>query len=228
LNTPLLAAEILYSHGQAHYDASILDEDWPEQNATLAWKRQGSACVPRILHRAPMEELSRFEGALGGVRVLIEGGRAASLAPGMGGSTLRCSRTSVAWKRGAGALWILSVRDPDGEASSVHDNALEKSSRRLGLPLSVQRGGWDVGQVQAFWRARGMSDAVLFDGGESGQIAGRQGGRWSWSHSSYHLSRTLGFVRGRPLRMVLPMLPPTLANGGVLNWFFVRARGNRA
>jgi len=94
---------------------------------------------------------------------------------------------------------------------------------------SVQVGGSNVAQVQQFWQQRGATDAVLFDGGESGQIAYRNDqGRWRWIHSSYHLSRTPLFLHGHPLRAVLPMLPPTLANGGVLNWFFIRRREQKA
>ena len=85
-------------------------------------------------------------------------------------------------------------------------------------------GGWDIAQVQDFWKTRGATDALLLDGGESSQIAQRSSDQgWQWIHSSYHLTRTPGFWNKRPLRLVLPMLPPTMANGGVLNWFFVTA-----
>ena len=202
------------------YDVSTLQEDWPRQNVTLAWKRSANETKPQILRDASFSDLARFDGALGGVRVLITNGNSEVLKPGMGGTTLKCCRTSVAWNARTEEFWVLGVRDPDGEASSVSGNQIEKKTGR-----KVQVGGWDVRQVQEFWQHKGATDAVLFDGGESGQIAYRTPeGAWRWIHSSYHLSRTPGFLRGRPLRAVLPMLPPTLANGGVLNWFYIRKK----
>lgn len=210
----------LSTHGVTHYKSSILDNDWPEQNATLAWRRVNGLTRLLILRHAAFDDLRKYDGALGGVRVLIEDGKLSNTKPGMGGATLKCSRTTIGWNRHTNQFWILSVRDPDGEASSTRDNQIEKKSRRGG----VQKGGWDVTQVQTFWQTHGATDAVLFDGGESGQIAERDfRGRWQWTHSSYHLTRTPGFWNQRPLRFVLPMLPPTIANGGVLNWFYVSA-----
>lgn len=208
----------LKTRAGAFYDAAILENDWPDQNATLVWKRENNRLQPQILLAAKGSELQNYDGALGGVRVLIRDGKMASLQPGMGGATLKCSRTSVAWNR-SGEFWILSVRDPDGEASSLRANALEKKSGRRDL----QNGGWNIAQVQKFWQKRGASDAVLFDGGESSQIAFRDENRkWRWIHSSHHFSRTPAFWNRLPLRIVWPMLPPTVANGGVLNWFYVR------
>ncbi|BCM94265.1 hypothetical protein IAD21_06168 [Abditibacteriota bacterium] len=206
------------SGGRSIYDVNALESDWPTQNATLVWKREKGVTRPQILQDVAFTELQQFEGALGGVRVLMQDGKREVLEPGMGGTTLKCCRTSVAWNTRTGKFWVLSMRDPDGEASSVSDNQWEKKTGQR-----VQVGGWDVGQVQDFWVRKGATDAVLFDGGESGQIAYRdKGERWRWVHSSYHLSRTAGFWKARPLRAVLPMLPPHLANGGVLNWFYVR------
>lgn len=217
---PLIATHEapLRQNGRSLYDVKTLQDDWPNQNATLVWKREKSQTQPRILRVAAFSELAQFDGALGGVRVLIQNGQSENLKPGMGGTTLKCSRTSVAWNTQTGQFWILSVRDPDGEASSMRDNKREKQTK-----TQIQVGGWNVGQIQQFWQTKGATDAVLFDGGESGQIAYRnENGKWRWIHSSYHLSRTPAFWNKRPLRAVLPMLPPTLANGGVLNWFFVR------
>lgn len=214
----------LLSENKLLYDVNTLESDWPAQNVTLVWKRDNGATRPQILQDAKFSDLKEFDGALGGVRVLMQNGRSEVLKPGMGGTTLKCCRTSVAWNKRTGEFWVLSVRDPDGEASSVRGNLWEKKTKQR-----VQVGGWDVAQVQDFWLKQGVTDAVLFDGGESGQIAYRDSdARWRWIHSSYHLSRTAGFVNQRPLRAVLPMLPPLLANGGVLNWFYVKAALNSA
>ena len=200
------------------YDSSFLEEDWPAQNGTLVWKRESGLTKPQILEDAKFSELKNYDGALGGVRVLIRDGKLADTKPGMGGATLKCARTSVAWNRKTNEFYVLSVRDPDGEASSVRSNKAEKASKRK----DIQVGGWDVAQVQNYWRKSGMTDAVLFDGGESGQVAFRDGGHWNWIHSSYHFSRTPFFIGEKPVRIVWPMLPPTVANGGVLNWFYVK------
>lgn len=208
----------LLSDGKARYNTNVLQTDWPQQAATLVWKREAGVVKPRIRREISFKELENCDGALGGVRVLREGGRDATLAPGMGGATLRCSRTSVAFD--SQNLWVLSVRDPDGEASSVRANKWEKA--HPGAP-KIQVGGWDVAQVQRFWRERKIPNAVLFDGGESSQLGADYGDGPRVVHSSFHFSRTLGFWNGKPLRLVLPLLPPDEANGGVLNWFYVSA-----
>jgi hypothetical protein len=206
----------LLENGKARYNSRFLQNDWPQQAATLVWKSQNGVLKPRIEREIEFDALSQWDGALGGLRVLREAGKDATLAPGMGGSTLKCSRTSVAFDDDN--LWILSVRDPDGEASSVRANQWEKSHPSA---PKIQVGGWDVAQVQKFWREREMPNVVLFDGGESTQIGVDYGDRFRVVHSSFHFSRTLGFLKQKPLRLVLPMLPPSQANGGVLNWFYV-------
>lgn len=205
---------------KVHYPTNKLEQDWPEQAVTFAWRRENEIVRPYIVRSISKTELARqFDGALGGVRVLREGGKSINLKPGMGGTSLRCSRTSVGWDR-SGTFTVLSVRDPDGEASSVRANQREKTTGQ-----KEQVGGWDVRRVQQFWENQGVSDAVLFDGGESTQIAmDLYGTGVEFSHSSYHFTRTLGFLNNRPLRIVWPMLPPSQANGGVLNWFYVSER----
>ncbi len=205
--------------GDTHYNSTVLQTDWPEQIATLVWKSENGATRLQIERRVAFEDLAGFSGALGGVRVLRESGKDATLAPGMGGSTLKCSRTSVGFD--SHFLWILSVRDPDGEASSVRANRWEKAHPEA---PKIQVGGWDVKQVQRFWRDRKIPSAVLFDGGESAQLGADYGNGLNVVHSSFHFSRTPGFLNRKPLRVVLPMLPPDAANGGVLNWFFVAQR----
>ena len=209
----------IIQNGRAHYDSRVLQTDWPQQAATLVWQRENGVETLQIKRKVAFEALSRFDGALGGVRVLRQSGRDADLKPGMGGTTLKCSRTSLGFD--SQNLWILSVRDPDGEASSVRANKWEKAHPGA---TKIQVGGWDVAQVQKFWREREIPNAVLFDGGESTQIGTDYGSGLQTVHSSFHFSRTLGFWKQKPLRLVLPMLPPEQANGGVLNWFYVTQR----
>jgi len=203
-------------NGVARYGSRVLEEDWPAQNCLLGWRRVGGELRFSIVEDSQIADLAgRFDGALGGVRGLIVDGETRELKPGMGGTTLKCSRTSVGWKDGQ--FYILSVRDPDGEAASLRANKREKAGER-----NVQVGGWDVRQVQRFWENQGMENAVLFDGGESTQLAFRTREDQIFStHSSYHFTRTPFYLNRKPVRFVLPMLPGFEANGGVLNYFFV-------
>ena len=212
-------APIVHS-GVARYDSRALENDWPAQNCLLGWKRASGNLKFSIVEDARFADLSRqFDGALGGVRALIVNGQARELKPGMGGTTLKCSRTSVGWQ--ANKFYILSVRDPDGEAASLRANKREKAGER-----NVQVGGWDARQVQQFWQEQGVENAVLFDGGESTQLAFRTSeGSVFHSHSSYHFTRTPFYINDKPLRFVLPMLPNFEANGGVLNYFWVSEDG---
>ncbi len=124
--SPLLAQHEapLRSQGRSLYDVQTLQNDWPKQNATLVWKRDNGRTEPQIIGGASFNELRSFEGALGGVRVLICNGQSQILNPGMGGTTLKCSRTSLAWN--TNQFWVLSVRDPDGEASACALTKLKK------------------------------------------------------------------------------------------------------
>lgn len=205
----------LVSNGVARYDSRQLEDDWPAQNCLLGWKRSGGKLQFSVVEDANFAELTpRFDGALGGVRALIVGGQARELRPGMGGTTLKCSRTSVAWE--GGKFYVLSVRDPDGEAASVRADKREKAGE-----TGVQVGGWNVRQVQQFWQSRGMENAVLLDGGESTQLAFPTSDGVMMTHSSYHFTRTPFYINRKPVRFVLPMLPGFEANGGVLNYFTV-------
>ena len=205
----------LVQSGVARYNSRVLEDDWPAQNCLMGWKRAQGKLRFSLVEDAPFATLTpRFDGALGGVRALIVGGQSLELKPGMGGTTLRCSRTSVAWKDDQ--LHVLSVRDPDGEKSSVRADKREKAGE-----ANVQVGGWSARQVQQFWAERQMENAVLFDGGESTQLAFRAQNGVTMTHSSYHFTRTPFTIKGKPVRFVLPMLPEFEANGGVLNYFYI-------
>jgi len=211
----------IVQNGVARYDSQVLENDWPAQNCLLGWKRENGKTRLFVERDANFSQLARrFDGALGGVRALILEEKSLPAEPGMGGATLRCSRTSVAWKDGE--LFVLSIRDPDGEAASVRANKREKAGA-----VGVQVGGWDVRQVQQFWEKRGVQNAVLFDGGESTQLAFETGdGDVTMTHSSYHFSRTPIYLNRKPIRFVWPMLPPFEANGGVLNYFYVASQSS--
>jgi hypothetical protein len=202
----------LVVQGKIRYDTRILQKEWPDQAWVLGIAhRQGR---PRFYLRPQKSgrALKGLETALGGVRPLRLNGHSLLLRPGMGGTGLRCSRTSLGWNADSTRLFVLSVRDPDGEAASGQQ-------RKTG---QVETGGWDVRQVQQFWEEQRVPQAVLFDGGESTQLAyADHRGRSLVSHSAWHLSRTLGYWRGRPLRIYVPLLPAAANDGGVLNYLYL-------
>ena len=79
---------------------------------------------------------------------------------------MHTSRTSAAWNE-AGKLWILIVKEPDGEAPS---RALFNARKR-------GRGGWTLADEQRFWlsmRKVGVQSAVGLDGGDVAQAAWRK------------------------------------------------------
>lgn len=200
------------SESVVNYNTRILESEWPQQAWTFAISRAKDG-KPRfhLLPDAKFNALPQYEMALGGVRALRKDGKSLELQPGMGGTKLRTSRTSIGWSADDGKFFVLSVRDPDGEAASVRQKKLGR----------VQTGGWDVRDVQHFWEKRGVPNAVLFDGGESTQLV-YGGNAPIIVRCGYTLARTLGYWRQRPLRVVLPLLPPEM-NGGVLNYFYITA-----
>ncbi len=76
---------------------------------------------------------------------------------------MHTARTSAGWDD-AGHLWVLVVKEPDGEAPS----------RELVRRRERGRGGWTLADVQRFWLALGVPDAVGFDGGDVAQAAWRR------------------------------------------------------
>jgi hypothetical protein len=201
----------LVVNGKALYDTNTLARDWPDQAYLLGWRTYGQHLTFELSQNVPFNELpQRYDGALGGVRALRINGQSFGLTPGVGNTGLMTSRTSIGWDDRN--VYVLSVRDPDGEAAGIR-------AKNAKLP---QVGGWDVRQVQQFWEQRGIPNAALFDGGESAQLAfAKADGRVEMTHSSYFFTRTPCYIRSRPLRFVWPMLPPFLANGGVLNYFYL-------
>jgi hypothetical protein len=160
----------------------------------------------------PWSTLGNYQVVLGGVRPLRVKGKSLPLLPGAGSTLLRCSRTSVGWSADGSKFYVLVVHDPDGEASS-------QVQRRMHGP---QTGGWDVNEVQKFWEQRAVPFALLFDGGESSQLAFRDANDgFHQVPSGYQYSFTLGHPGQRPLLFTPPILPPSEAHRGVLNYLYV-------
>lgn len=208
----------LVVEGKPLYPNRVLERDWPQQAGSLGISLKNNRLQIHFLRSVRWEQPRDHQTVLGGVRGLIIDGKAQNLKPGMGGTRLLCSRTSVGWTNNSRIFYILSVRDVDGEAASLNQLAREK------LGTGTQTGGWDVRQVQKFWQQMKVPNAVLFDGGESTQLAYKESdGRTVFISSAYQLSRTFGYWRSRPLRVYLPLLPPSPNHGGVLNYFYVAA-----
>lgn len=162
----------------------------------------------------PWERLEDYQTVLGGVRPLRVNGNSILLKPGAGSTSLRCSRTSIGWSVDGEKFYVLIVHDPDGEGAS-------QVQREMHQP---QTGGWDVNEVQKFWEEKGVPFALLFDGGESTQLAYlRPEGGYHYLSSGYQYSFTIGYLFQRPLLFTLPILPPSEAHRGVLNYLYVTA-----
>jgi hypothetical protein len=165
-----------------------------------------------MLPSIPWNKLADYQTVLGGVRPLRFNGNSVPLKPGAGATTLRCSRTSVGWSADGNKFYILIVYDPDSEAASQFQRKMHWT----------HAGGWDVRNVQAFWEQKGVPFALLFDGGESTQLAFRQAkGGYHELLSGYQYSYTLGYLFQRPLLFNLPILPPSEAHRGVLNYLYI-------
>ncbi|MEI9998099.1 MAG: phosphodiester glycosidase family protein [Verrucomicrobiota bacterium] len=159
-------------------------------------------------------QLREVRDVLGGVRPLRMEGRSLPLEPGAGATTLRCSRTSVGWSADGRTFYILTVFDPDGELAS-------QLQRRAGRG---QTGGWDVAEVQRFWEERNVPFALLFDGGESTQLAFRRAdGGFRYVATGYQYGFTLGYLWQRPVIFTPPILPPAEGRRGVLDYLYVEA-----
>jgi hypothetical protein len=202
----------IVTHGRHQYDVHPYSAKWPDQSATFGVRTGSGAPQFAMLPGDRWSDLSGFETALSGVRPLRIAGKSLPLKPGPGSTTLRCSRTSIAWPDDSSKLYILIVREPDGEAGSI----AQKESHRRAI------GGWDIHEVQHFWEQRGIANAIQFDSGESTQmITQDDGGRTAWIRSAYQLGKTVGYWRDRPVRLHIPIAPPSADVGGVLNYLYV-------
>jgi hypothetical protein len=206
--------EPIVEDGQPYYDVDLMQ---PKDQAWFFAVRATHGFLPGVNQfvmapSIPRDELPAYQTVLGGVRPLRFEGKSMPLEPGAGNTSLRCSRTSIGWSADAERLYILVVRDPDGEAAS-------ELQRKTG---ATQTGGWDVGEVQQFWEKKDVPFAILLDGGESTQLAFYQpGGKFRELLSGYQYSFTVGYLFQKPLLFTLPILPPGEAHRGVLNYLYV-------
>ena len=206
--------EPMVEDGRAFYHVDLLrpkDQRWffavNSPTRVLAGQPRFS-----MLPEISWDKLGIYQTVLGGVRPLRVDGKSLPLKPGAGSTSLRCSRTSVGWSADGSKLYLLVVHGPDGELAS-------QMQRKMNV---AQTGGWDVPEVQKFWEQKQIPFAVLFDGGESTQLAFRDtGDSRRYLLSGYQYSFTVGHLFQRPLRVTLPILPPDEAHRGVLDYLYV-------
>lgn len=194
----------IVANGRMPYHAHTLSAKWKDQACTFVYRRPASRFD---LISGDIHSSAGVVTALAGLRKLRVHGVSMVLKPGLGGTTLRCSRTSIGWNDKDNKLFILIVREPDGEAGSIRQRDAHVKAT----------GGWDVRQVQEFWEERGVENAILFDGGESTQLVTPEQSVRAANHAAY----TLGYWRGRPIRVYVPVLPPAQNTPGVLNYLYV-------
>jgi len=202
------------------YDVDLLrprDQAWflaINSSTSVLGGQSRFSMLPAIL----WQKLGNYQAVLGGVRPLRVDGNSVALKPGAGATSLQCSRTSIGWSADGSQFYVLVVTDPDSEAAS-------QMQRKMHWPHA---GGWDVRDVQKFWEEKGVPFALLFDGGESTQLAYRQGADdYRQLASGYEYSYTLGYFRQRPLLGTLPILPPSEGHRGVLNYLYVEGPMDR-
>jgi hypothetical protein len=158
---------------------------YPGANHRWTWGAQTRGAMPqfKLQHEPAFASLGRdFDCASGTLQALILHGQALELRPypWFGARPQRppvpstpreaghiptldwmhTSRASAGWNE-AGQLWVLLVKEPDGEAPS----------RALVGRRERGHGGWTLADTQRFWLSFGARNAVGFDGGDVLQSA---------------------------------------------------------
>jgi hypothetical protein len=169
-------------NGQVHHDTA--NHRW-----TLGWKSTPGGPQFQTIHLAKRPQLQTFDFASGTVQNLIKDGKLLKLQPFPEPGTAfpkqpvpstpqevghipffdhaKFSRASLAWSKDQKQLWMILVREPknDNEGTSIQ-NLID------GAP---QSGGWNVPDLQRFWKSlmdRGLIwNAINSDAGDVGQLA---------------------------------------------------------
>ncbi len=203
----------LVVNGQAHYPVHNLhfhDQDWQFGFHHVQGRPQFVLEKDWPWSRWQTD----FETAVGGVRPLRVNGQSLPLAPGNGNTHLRCARTSLGWSADSSCLYILVIQDLDGEMDS---NRQKNHDPR-------QTGGWDLLQLQQYWERLHVPNAITLDGGDFTQFTYHANGRDQFLRSGYLASYTLGYLRQRPIRAFLPILPPEQDHVGAMNYLYLASK----
>lgn len=73
---------------------------------------------------------------------------------------MKSCRASLGWSQDNQQLYLLFVKEPDTESGSI-------DALRQGLPMG---GGWMVSDLQHFWQALGVPNAINSDAGDAAQL----------------------------------------------------------
>jgi hypothetical protein len=163
-----------------YYNNRLLSMKWPGQVGGFGIKYNMLAPQLQMIGDDKLSSFAKMDFAVGGMRKLRSGGMSVPLERGLGETTLKCSRTSMAWNADSGKLYILIVRAPNNESSNRHQ--------------AEQYGGWDVRQVQEYWEKLGLPNALLCNGGDTTQLVTcDMAGRQSFISSNRIGSKTLAY-----------------------------------
>jgi len=211
---------------------------YPHQAHRWTWgtaRNGGQAPTFRLEHEPSLAALPRdFQDATGTLQALIRDGEPLELRPYPAWNEtpqtppvpstpreaghiptldwMHTSRTSAGWNA-RGQLWVLVVKEPDGEAPS----------RELVRRRERGRGGWTLADEQRFWRSLGVPNAVGFDGGDVAQAA------WKLPDGNFEvLAPRIALPPSQPATLRLQsdarfQTPAVRAlHGSALSYFFVR------
>jgi hypothetical protein len=143
---------------------------------------------------------------------------------------IRTSRISMGWTQDSRRLYLLCVKEPDGEVPS-------RQALAQRLPASDRRsaGGWMLSDVQRFWlalrAAKGVTEAINSDGGDVAQLAYRRAdGDYAFLPPRFALnalaSKAVGAdefsVPSATQRLVFSPQFEGALPGGTLMYFYVR------
>jgi hypothetical protein len=217
-------------HGTARHVAPVVLRGQVRYNVgNYRWTfgvRSGGKPRFDVLHLPGRAGLQQFEFAAAGAQCLVREGKPLKLRPfprpgeprakrpvpcppDEAGHIpevdhIRTSRTSMAWSRDGRRFYLLIVRDPNHEISSVM--ALRRRE--------PDAGGWSVADLQQFWLAQGAWGAVNIDGGNATQMVYRR------PDTRYEMVLPSG--QSADLRRAFPPSFTGAPEGGVLMYFYVR------
>ncbi|MGV3618322.1 MAG: phosphodiester glycosidase family protein [Fimbriimonas sp.] len=173
------------AHGMARHIGPVVLRGVPRHNVgNPRWTFGVQRGKFKVFHEASRETLqTEFDFAAAGVQCLIRNGKPLRLAPYPAPDAplprqpvpstpeeaghiplvdhMRTSRTSIAWSKDSGKMYLIVVNEADHELGS-------KLAVKHG---EMSQGGWTVSDLQRFWIAFGAPNAINSDGGAVTQFA---------------------------------------------------------
>ena len=221
-------------NGRAHYMQS--NHRWTVGTRLIKGKTQFQA-----EHLPSRAQLADFNYAMGAAQCLVKDGKPLRLraypsanetpqpppvpsTPAEAGHIpildfMKTSRISLGWNGDSSKLWLLFVKEPDGETPS----------RAAVLGNRVAWGGWRLDDVQRFWMAFGTSEnvdtALVTDGGDVAQLAFRRDNifemvppRFSTEQGAATRRYNVDFKNSKAPPSAVP---PSAQHGGALTYCYI-------